>query len=138
MVAAEQDALKCPNCAGQCAWDAKAQALGCTSCGTAHEVVVPEDHNAAAEYPFSARAPENDPPIMGEDRTFTCQSCGGEVLFVGPALSEHCPYCNGAVVLGVADMGYRTKALIPFKADADFAQRQALAWVGNRWAAPKL
>ena len=133
---AEQDALKCPNCAGQCRWDAGAQALSCTSCGSAHEVVVPPDHDAAAEFAFNERSPENDPPVLSDERSFNCQSCGGEVLFIGPALSEHCPYCNGAVVLGVADMGYQTKALIPFKADADFAQRQALAWVGNRWAAP--
>lgn len=135
-VAAEQTALQCARCAGQCVYAPVSGGLQCTSCGTTTALETETDHLAAQEFGYAEGAPEPDPPILTEERSYQCRTCGGEVLFTGAALSEHCPYCNGAVVLGTADAGYRTKALIPFQVDADFARRQMLAWVGRRIAAP--
>ncbi|MEP1519543.1 hypothetical protein [Ascidiaceihabitans sp.] len=134
---ADQTSLQCPNCAGQCLFSPTEQALTCLSCGTPHPVLDPEnDTDASGEFPFDPNAPESDKPQVTKERAHQCQTCGGTVIFTAENLSERCPYCDGAVVLGRQDIGYRTKALIPFQADADFAQRQALAWVAGRKAAP--
>lgn len=134
---ADQTALQCPNCAGQCLFSPVDQALACQSCGTPHPVLDPEaNHDASGEFAFDPSSPESDAPQLTKERAHQCQTCGGTVIFTAENLSERCPYCDGAVVLGRQDTGYRTKALIPFKADADFAQRQAQAWVKGRRAAP--
>ena len=135
-VEADQAALSCAACGGHCIFSPLKGKLECTSCGTAHDVVTPEDADAAREFAYDPEAPENDPPELTRERIYQCRNCGGAVLFVGATLSEHCPYCNGPVVLGTGDAGYRTKALIPFRADHGFARRQMRAWVGKRLAAP--
>lgn len=132
----EQSDLKCIACAGKCTFSAVHQALECRSCGALYDLSTPEDDHASAEHPYHEDAPETDRPVVTDRRVHQCEGCGGEVLFLGEALSTQCPYCNGAVVLGTGDMGYRTKALIPFQADARFAQSQAQDWVKNRRAAP--
>ena len=140
-VEADQGDLQCPNCAGQCRYSPVAQGLHCTMCDAVHSLDTADDHLAAAEFPYDVDLPDAEPPLpqvkdLSDTRAHQCLTCGGEVLFTGPALSEHCPYCDGAVVLSDQDSGYQTKALIPFKADQDFAQRQALDWVAGRLAAP--
>jgi len=73
-----------------------------------------------------------DLPGLSKTRAHYCNTCGGDVLFTGPALSESCPYCDGPVVLGTQDTGYETMAFIPFEIDAMYAQD----WVKRRIAAP--
>lgn len=135
---ANQTSLQCPNCAGQCLFSPVSQALICQSCGTPHPVLDPDtDHDASGEFPFDPDSPDADAPELTKERAHQCQTCGGTVIFTAQNLSVRCPYCDGPVVLGRQDTGYRTKALIPFQADAEFAQAQALAWVGGRIAAPR-
>jgi hypothetical protein len=134
---ADQTSLQCPNCAGQCLFSPKSQALDCQSCGVSHPVLDPaRHHDASGEFPFDPDSVQSDAPQLTKERAHQCQACGGTVIFTARNLSERCPYCDGAVVLGKQDRGYRTKALIPFQADADFAQSQAQAWVKARIAAP--
>lgn len=140
-VHADQSALQCPNCAGQCQFSPAQQGLQCTMCGVSHSLETKDDYLASMEFMYDVDLPNADPPLpevkdLSETRAHQCLTCAGEVLFTGPTLSEHCPYCDGAVVLSDQDSGYETKALIPFQADQKFAQSQALAWVAGRWAAP--
>ncbi len=132
----EQADLKCLTCAGQCTYSPVQEALTCLSCGTTYGLETPDDAMAAVEHEYFADAPELDRPVLTDRRPYQCEGCGGEVLFIGDALSNQCPYCNAPVVLGTGDVGYRTKALIPFKADAGFAARQAQDWVKGRFGAP--
>jgi hypothetical protein len=59
-------------------------------------------------------------------RQTSTRTCGGAVMFSGPALSQNCPYCNCPKVLAPQDTGTRTMAPIPFRVDAPFAQRLAV------------
>jgi hypothetical protein len=110
-------------------------------CDQTHSLATPDDHLAAAEFPYDVDLPNAEPPLpevknLSEIRAHRCLTCGGEVLFAGQTLSENCPYCDGSVVLSTQDSGYETKALIPFQSDQNFAQRQAKSWVAARIAAP--
>lgn len=136
-VVADQAALSCASCGGHCVFSPLQGKLACSSCGTLYALETIHDADAAQEFAYEPDAAENDLPELTRDRTYQCRNCGGAVLFVGAALSEQCPYCNGPVVLGPADAGYRTKALIPFQTDPGFARRQMRAWVGRRLAAPR-
>lgn len=136
-IVADQAALGCANCGGQCVFSPVDGKLRCTSCASLFALETAQDEQAAREFGYAPDAADVDPPRLIHTRTHQCRTCGGAVQFVGAALSEQCPYCNGSVVLAVADAGYRTTALIPFRVDADKARRRMRAWVGNRLAAPR-
>lgn len=137
MIDTDQSELRCPNCGGQCLYDPAAQALACTSCGDTRTLETPWDGAASAETDYHTDTPETLPPDLPDSRAHRCETCGGEVVFTGAALSDRCPYCDGAVVLSSADTGYRTTALIPFRVPEKDAQKHALDWVRGRLAAPK-
>ena len=131
-----QSELQCPNCAGQCSYSPTQRGLYCASCGDVHDLRTDQDHKAAEEVGYDPELATEDLPDLSETRAHHCNTCGGDVLFTGPALSERCPYCDGAVVLSSQDVGYQTVALIPFEIDNLFAQNQAQTWVKRRLATP--
>lgn len=133
---AAQSELQCTNCGGQCTYDPAQQALVCTSCASRFGLETPDDARAAQEFDFDPDAPEEDVPEVEETRVHHCQTCGGDVVFVGETLSERCAYCDGPVVLATSDAGYQTKALIPFRVPERDAQIAAQAWATQRFAAP--
>ena len=135
-LAAAQSELQCANCAGQCVYDPAQQALVCSSCATRFGLETDSDAKAEDEFDFDPAAPNADLPEVAETRVHHCQTCGGDVVFVGQTLSERCAYCDGPVVLATSDMGYRTKALIPFRVPEADAQKAALDWAARRFAAP--
>lgn len=134
---ATQSELSCPACGGQCLYDPGVQSLQCTSCGTTRSLETPWDSAASAETAYHEDTEETLPPVLPDSRAHRCETCGGEVVFTGAALSDRCPYCDGAVVLSSADTGYRTTALIPFRVPEKDAQAHALKWIRRRLAAPR-
>jgi ribosomal protein S27E len=134
--AAEQSDIQCQSCGGQCAFDPAQQDLLCQSCGSLWPLATENDHEAAAEFPFNPDAPMEELPGLQGDQIHQCETCGGEVIFTGPALSENCPYCNGPVVLSVEDKAYATMALVPFRIADDVAQSHIESWIKQRIAAP--
>jgi ribosomal protein S27E len=131
-----QSETQCRNCGGQCAYDPAQQDLLCQSCGTLWPLATDDDHKAAEEFPFDPDIPQAEPPSLLGDRIHQCETCGGEVVFTGMALSENCPYCDGPVVLATEGRAYETMALIPFRIDRDYATRRVREWVSGRFAAP--
>lgn len=135
-LSAAQSELQCVSCGGQCVYDPAQQALVCTSCATRYGLETDNDAEAAREFDYSPDAPDVDMPVVAEARVHHCQTCGGDVVFVGQTLSERCAYCDGPVVLASSDTAFRTKALIPFRVPERDAQAAATDWVARRWAAP--
>jgi len=131
-----QSELQCPNCAGQCLFSPEDQGLACQSCGNVRVLDTDRDHGAGAEFPFDPNAPPTEHVNLEGSRIYQCRTCGGEIVFTGAALSEHCPYCNGPVVLGHKDTAFETMALIPFRVPGDTARDAARDWIARRLAAP--
>ena len=137
-IQAIQKDLSCPVCGGQRLWDPDLRALTCQSCGTPEKLFTSAEAKALAEAEtaYDPGAPCTEKPEVAETRAHQCEACGGEVVFTGAALSDHCPYCDGPVVLGPLDQGYRTTALIPCRITAEQADENAKKWVAERRAAP--
>ena len=131
-----QTELLCPNCAGQCVYSPQAQNLKCQNCGEAREIEIDPDANPSREFHYHPDLPHTEQTSISNSSTHACQTCGGEVIFVGAALSERCPYCDGPVVRQEKDANYQTLGLIPFRIPEAEAQKNALAWVKKRRAAP--
>ncbi|MCV3270953.1 hypothetical protein [Roseobacter sinensis] len=134
--AAIQTALQCPACAGQCTFLPTEQALACQSCGSTHPIELDDDADAAAETPYGVDLVAEDRPVPQQVRVHHCETCGGDVIFTGPILSERCAYCDGPVVLALQDTGFATMGLIPFAIGEEEAQACAQRWVSRRIAAP--
>lgn len=128
-----QQDLQCPSCAGQCAFVPETGQLTCTSCGTGQDLSTDRDHTARDESRYDPNADELQ---MLWTTTHHCQTCGGDVIFTGAAISERCAYCDGPVVMAGQDVGYATMALVPFSVEQAEGERRAADWISTRWAAP--
>jgi len=138
---AEQDAIRCPRCGGQSAFDAETGALVCQSCGNARDLSDPDRDRAARRETAYDPARDDDTPlaephVSDGSHLHACTACGGQIVFTGHGISENCPYCDGAVVRGPEDTAYATMGLIPFRVDEDVARALAQTWVARRLAAP--
>lgn len=131
---AVQAALQCPFCAGQRRFSPETGRLVCESCGKDSEI---EDDGALEARREQAYDPNDlDGEIPEVDRAHRCESCGGEVVFVGRAVSERCPYCNGPIVLHGGHARFMPSGLIPFAVAQTQAEANIRHWLRSRWAAP--
>ena len=132
-----QRGLQCPACGGQCSFAPDHQALKCESCGATHAIDIDANHDAAAEFRYDPETPQTEQPLISHDHIHQCETCGGEVVFTGPALSDRCAYCDGPVVLRPSDESFETMGLIPFRITETQAQALAVGWITKRLAAPR-
>ncbi len=132
----DQSDLQCPACAGQRVFDPAQAGLVCESCGAAESLETSEPHDAAREIPYDPEQPPDEPHTQRDGHMHQCETCGGQVVFTGRALSDRCPYCDGPVVLGGPDSAYAALALIPFRLPGGDATGNAHRWVARRIAAP--
>ena len=75
-----------------------------------------------------------------EHRELRCDSCGGNVEFVGTLTSTHCPYCSSPVQLEKAhkcgENRIRVDGVLPFQIERSHAKQNLKQWVESRWFAP--
>lgn len=131
-----QSELLCANCGGQTRFDPEVGGLLCLSCGTTRDLAHPDDAQAADETPYDPDTPCTEAQVIDGTHVYACQTCGGEVIFTGASVSDHCPYCDGAVVLGPEGAAHPAMALIPFTINEEVAPALAQYWTARRWAAP--
>ncbi len=136
MSSVNQSDLQCPRCAGQCAYSPEHGGLLCQSCGEHQPIAIDPNSNPAKEFQYHPDLPHTEQTEITGDETHQCQTCGGTVVFTGPALSELCVYCNGPMVLGHQDASYETLGMIPFALNQEAAQKRAIDWIRRRRAAP--
>ena len=131
-----QKDLLCVSCGGQCVYTPGTGALTCQSCGTGHKIAVDPDADPDAELHYHPDLPHTEQPEFTQDRRYQCGTCGGEVIFKGHSISEHCAYCDGALVERPQGESFVSLGMIPFSVDDQRAQVNAQDWVAQRWAAP--
>lgn len=131
-----QTDLLCTNCAGQCFFAPATGALTCASCATEHKIIIDPNADPSIEHHYHPDLPHTEQPKVETDRQFQCETCGGGVVFHGHSISEHCPYCDGALVAQTHDESYAILGMIPFSLGASEAQENAQSWAKRRWAAP--
>lgn len=131
---AVQVALKCPSCGGNRRWDPTGAGLRCESCGMIEAVEAADPALGAREITYDDDIGAAEPPEI--HHAHRCETCGGEVVFVGRAVSDHCPYCDGPVVLEAGHAHFAPSGVIPFFVDRDAAEANIADWVRARWAAP--
>lgn len=135
--------FECPACGGGLSFDTVSQSVKCPFCDTEFTV------EAIRELQSGSPAQEQQEPqwetAQADDweaeealRTFTCQSCGGELLCDANTAATTCPYCDNPVVLSERVAGtLRPDLVIPFKLDKEAAKAALMRHYSGKPLLPK-
>lgn len=127
---------KCPSCGGPLKWDAGKQKYGCEYCRSEFTQADLDklEKNAttekAEETPSAASSETN--AGGGVIRTYSCPSCGAQIVTDGTTAASKCYYCHSPIVLSEKLAGsFRPDCIIPFAIDKKKAQEIFKSWVGK-------
>jgi len=126
---AELQEYKCPCCGGAIAFDSGIQKMKCPFCETEFEMdaLKAYDEVLASEgtedYTWETTAGEEWKEGETDNiRTFSCKSCGGEIIGDANTAATECPYCGNPVVMMNQFQGVlKPDFVIPFKLDKSAA-----------------
>lgn len=113
---------QCPACTGPLRFDGKAGKLVCDYCGSQYEVADMEaryaEKQAQADRSAAAQA---EAPLWGQEetsglRSYSCPSCGAELVCADTTAASSCPYCGNPTVMGGQFTGQqKPEFILPFR-----------------------
>lgn len=120
---------KCPCCGAGLAFSGKDQQLSCASCGNSFQTEDVKQYNEAIleQFDDSFQWDQTQTQIMDDDESqqvisYTCPSCGGEIMGEMVTAATFCPYCDSPAIIGSNVSGaLRPDAVIPFKTTKEAA-----------------
>jgi hypothetical protein len=113
-----------------------AQALRCGHCGA--ETAIEATAERAHEEVCLTVSDDHPPAVMETDgQVHGCQTCAGEVVFLGGSLSTRCPYCDGPVVRCEGRSGFAPAGIAPFRVTEREARAAVAAWLRSRMLLPR-
>lgn len=141
---------KCPACTGPLHYAGDSGKLECDYCGSSYSVEEIDSayaeklENAADEFEQPADEAElaYDEHIWGEEakelRTYSCPSCGAELICDMTTAATSCPYCgNPTVIPGMFNGGLKPDYVIPFKLDKKAAKEALKKFYKGKKLLPK-
>lgn len=139
---------KCPCCAGAITFDSQAQKMKCPYCDTEFEI------ESLKEFEEERMEEDHDPQWDGENVwqtqeelededgtlvSYTCESCGGEIVADRNMAASSCPFCANPVIIPRKLSGaLRPDLVIPFKLDAKQAKEQLRSHLKGKVLLPSL
>lgn len=137
--------FECPCCGAALVFGQDTQSMVCQYCDNTFELeavktyhenkapvsVQPEHWDATQDAEWTAE--EQDTA-----RTYTCQSCGGELVTDDQTAATFCPYCGDPTILpGRLTGGVKPDAVIPFQKTKEDAQKAFLELCKGKPLLPK-
>lgn len=113
---------QCPACTGPLHFDSATGKLLCDYCGSSYTVedmealYAEKDETAAQDTGTWEHVPDGwDTDGM---KSYSCPSCGAELLCDASTAASSCPYCgNPSIIHGQLSGALRPDAIIPFRLD---------------------
>lgn len=147
-MASQVNNYQCPACTGPLRYDGVSGKLVCDYCDSKYDVAEIEKMYAEAEEKAKEayeKAQENgegwntESNEWGEDakglKTYSCPSCGAELICDQTTAATSCPYCgNPTVIPGQFDNSIKPDLIIPFKVD----KQAAIQGLQNHYKGKKL
>ena len=122
-MAAQVTNYQCPSCTGPLHFSSKTNRLECDYCGSSYEVSeIDEKFNAKideAKNESDKKQKDNQEKwdVIGL-RSYTCSSCGAEIICDETTVATSCPYCaNPTVIPGQFKDGHMQDLVSPFSVD---------------------
>ena len=121
---------KCPCCGGAIAFDSAVQKMKCPFCDTefemdtltAYDDQLKEEQSDEMNWETDAGSQWEEGETDGL-RTYSCKSCGGEIVGDENTAATACPYCgNPVVMMGQFSGALKPDYIIPFKLDKKAAK----------------
>ncbi len=137
---------KCPSCGGEIVFDSTSQKMKCPYCDNTFDVETlreygeeinrtPEDKMEWEQARGAAWSDEEQQNIV----SYTCSSCGGEIIGDKSTAAASCPYCGNPVVMKAQFGGdLRPDWVIPFKLDKNAAKAALRRHLQGKRLLPKL
>lgn len=134
---------KCPSCGGAMEFDSATQKMKCPYCGTEFELEALQNNDAAdAAGNMQWDAYSGAEWQQGEAdglRTYSCKSCGGEIVGDETTGATSCPFCGNPVVMtGQFSGALKPDLIIPFKLDKKAAKAGLLKHISGKRLLPKV
>ncbi len=128
---------KCPGCGSDLIFDANAAKLVCSSCGSQHfvsEFEEFEEENAPEIKKKTTVTKFNEDEV----KEYNCQNCGASLVTDAHTSSTNCNFCGSPMVIADRLTGDVAPAqVIPFKFNAEDAQKAFKKWCKNGLVTPK-
>ena len=144
---------QCPACTGPLHYDGASGKLVCDYCGSAYDVKDIEaryakkqaaaDTAAEGDAKKAARLPRQDSPVWSEAEaeglnSYSCPTCGAELVCDETTAATTCPYCGNPTVLGGKLSGkLKPEYILPFKLDKKTAIAQLTRYYKGKAFLPK-
>ena len=143
---------QCPACTGPLHFDSATGKLVCDYCGSAYEVADIEAQYAAKQKKADsaaeadqkkaaqrkASAPVWDEMEAASLTSYTCTTCGAELVCDATTAATNCPYCGNPTVLGGKLSGkLKPEYILPFKLDKNAAIAQLTHYYKGKAFLPK-
>ncbi|MDR2520162.1 MAG: zinc-ribbon domain-containing protein [Eubacteriaceae bacterium] len=132
---------KCPNCGAALRFDSSKQKMQCDHCGTDFAVEAIEEYESTAgEDSFDWAETGSDPGagVLEGVVSYTCPSCGGEIVSEDEAAASSCPYCGNPAVFEKNISGLlKPDAIIPFKLEKKDATSTFESFFRKKFFLPK-
>lgn len=138
---------QCPACTGPLHFSAKTGKLQCDYCGRSYDVAVIEQLYADREKAAAGTEPQWDASAAGGQwteeekahmRTYTCPSCGAELICDDTTAATSCPYCgNPTVIPGRFSGALKPDYVIPFRMDKAAATEALKEYYRGKKLLPK-
>lgn len=117
---------KCLCCGSPLVWDAETQVLKCTSCDNTYSLetlqAAQQSEQAMNNATDTINWKEYQVNGVTEMVSYTCPSCGGEIVVDGTVAADRCPYCDNVAIMQPQVTGMvQPDYVIPFKLTKDDA-----------------
>jgi len=128
---------KCKNCGGELVFDPTSQKFACHYCNSRFiksELETPEQAEQLAETQPTETAEQQ----LDNTASYSCPSCGAEVVTDATTAATFCYYCHNPVVLqGRLAGNMLPSRVIPFKIERNNAVSLFLKWIKHKHFVPK-
>lgn len=136
---------ECPCCGAALIFGSEIQQLTCQYCDNTFDLetvkAYQESQTAPVEQEEHWESSKNTQWSQEEQetvRTYTCQSCGGELITDDHTAATFCPYCGNPTILpGRLSGGVKPDAVIPFQRSKEDAQKAFLELCKGKPLLPK-
>ena len=139
---------QCPACTGPLHFDSTSGKLVCDYCGSSYEVADIEARYAAKQQKADTAAEQDAQkaetvPVWSEDEaasltSYSCTTCGAELVCDATTAATTCPYCGNPTVLGGKLSGkLKPEYILPFQLDKKAAIAQLTKYYKGKKFLPK-
>lgn len=122
---------KCPHCGGAVRFDSASRMVKCPFC---ESVFTPEEYDETVHDTTAQPAPDAADVV-----TYSCSSCGGEIVCTGDTVASECPFCDSPVVVaGNVSGEFRPDIIVPFRLDKEQAKQAYRTYLKGKRLLPKV